>query len=130
MLGGEDTGRKAKLLWMRRTHESSMRVPQDTAVSEMTRSELAAEYSEVGDELYFNTPTETEREALHDRRMELWNELKSRVDVDLPECPECGDNSWSQTPGDPKECTGCGYKPTDTDLVAQIDDAWDTILTE
>lgn len=107
-----------------------MRVPKDTDVSEMNRSELVSEYAEVGDELYFNTPTETEHENLLNRRVELWNELKSRVDVNLPDCPECGNDSWMQTPGDPKECSNCQYKPTDTDLVEQIDDAWNTILTE
>lgn len=100
-------------------------------VDEMTHEALAEEYSEIGDELFFGgLPDDDERDDLYDRRMELWQEMKSRVEVTLPDCPECGDDRWSQTPGDPKQCSGCGFEPRRSDLIEDINEAWRTILNE
>lgn len=106
-----------------------MELPQDTLVSEMEHEELYEEYDQIGNELFFGTiPDEDKQEELYDRRTELWNEMKSRVDPSIPTCPECGASQWTQTPGDPKECSDCGYQPQDQTLIKEISEAWEEIM--
>jgi len=107
-----------------------MEVPTDRPVEELSHEELRDEYSQINDELYHTgMPTIEQNEELYERRDEVWAEMKSRVDFEYPECPECGSSrQWSQTPGDPKMCGECGHEVADPEVVEAIDEAWDTIL--
>lgn len=68
-------------------------------------------------------------EDLHERHAELWNEMRSRADVEEPECPECDRRRWGQAPGDPAHCSDCGYE-AGHDLEVQIHDVWDAMEEE
>lgn len=107
-----------------------MEVPTDRPVEELSHEDLREEYSQINDDLYHTgMPTAERNEELYERRDEIWAEMKSRVEFEYPECPECGSShQWSQTPGDPKQCGSCGYHPQKTEIIEQIDEAWNTIL--
>jgi len=93
---------------------------------EMGHGELRSEWQDVAERLH-NPPASHDLEnALWDRRRELWNEMKSRVDVEPPECPECDGRQWSQEMGGPKVCRGCDLHlgMENEDLIAEIDDYW------
>jgi len=98
------------------------------SAEQMDHRELRNEWSDVVDQLY-RGPTPTEHERLYERRHELWNEMKSRVDAEPPECPECGGQSWSQTRGEPKVCTDCDLHLAEdhVDLIQEIDAYWRTV---
>jgi len=106
-----------------------MSIETDAPVDEITHEELSTQYSKIGDELFFGQlPADSRRDELYERRLELWKEMESRVSVSFPDCPNCGNNSWSQTPGDPKYCTACDYEPRRTELIERIDESWEEIL--
>lgn len=75
--------------------------------------------------------TPEDKEPFWDRRRELWNEMKSRVDAEAPECPECGSQQWSQSVGDPKHCGGCGLElgARHEEHIREIDEHWLTVKT-
>ncbi|WP_158855612.1 hypothetical protein [Halorhabdus sp. CUG00001] len=104
----------------------------DRDPAEMSNEELTAEWADVADA--------TTRESLvgdevhntaHGRRKEIWDEMVSRVDAEPPECPRCRAQAWTQTPGEPKECTECwltlGFEHED--LIEAIDEYWTTVQT-
>ena len=107
------------------TDEDLLRVITDRDPDEMEHHELYYEWHEAGEAIRHVTDSEVQ-DKLHDRRIDLWNEMKSRVDAEPPECPECGTQSWSQTLGQPKICNGCdlhlGFDHED--LAERIDDYW------
>jgi len=106
-----------------------MNIDEFDSVENMTHNELYEEYDSIGNEIFFGTlPEDEKRDALYERRLELWNEMKSRVSVSIPDCPKCNHNSWSQVPGDPKICTHCGFEAIRNELIGKIDRAWENIL--
>lgn len=102
-------------------------------VGEMEVDALREQYKKLSEELYYGYAPHIHdwHEDAHDRMMSVWNELRSRVDVNRPECPECGARDWGQSPGDPKRCGDCGFEvfgEDDEELRKEIDDAWSVIL--
>lgn len=101
------------------------------SVDDMGHEELRAEWQDVVEQLRGPIVDEEEDEQLWNRRRELWSEMQSRVDSEPPECPECGEASWSQTMGGPKHCDGCDLHLGEqhTDLIQAVDGYWDTVLS-
>ena len=63
------------------------------------------------------------------RTSETWREIKARADTGEPSCPSCGARDWGQVPGDPVECSECGYEAGRADERA-VHDAWDAMFEE
>jgi len=102
----------------------------DRPVEEMTTAALHAEWSEAAESLVSGAIQDVEvREQYWDRRVDLWQEMASRVDADAPACPECGAQRWGQTAGDPKRCLGCGLElgARHEDLIEEINQFWATV---
>jgi hypothetical protein len=97
----------------------------DRDTDEMTLVELRKEFSELQDKVDFWKPYEGQEEVW-DRRDEVWKALRERADVDIPECPECNGQHWSQAPGDPVECLECGWTAT-REVEEGVHNAWDRI---
>lgn len=95
--------------------------------ADMELEELREEYLELRDEIDFFSSFEQQSD-LFDRLEVLWGELRSRVDVDRPECPKCGAQHWSQTPGDPVYCRNCSHEVGSADLEDAVHDAWNQII--
>lgn len=91
---------------------------------EMDMDSLRTTYANLREESMSGLLDESEWEWMHD----AWNELRSRVDVDQPECPECGARNWGF--GDHISCNECD-RPTEfdeDDLRAEIQKAWTAII--
>jgi len=101
----------------------------DRPVEDMTKPALVAEWSEAAEALISRAVPTDERERYWDRRVDLWQEMKARVDAEAPECPECGAQSWGQNAGDPKQCGGCCIElgRRHEDLIERIDQFWDKV---
>lgn len=104
----------------------------DRDVSEMEKSELAAEYGEACEQCWHNYfETDEEADRVHDRRRELWNEMKGRTDAEPPECPrdECEGRRWGQVPGDPMVCLECDLHLNENhrDLHEEIHAYWEKV---
>ncbi|WP_224332903.1 hypothetical protein [Haloprofundus halobius] len=93
-------------------------IPHD----EMSVEELREEYAELHEQMMSGV-LEANR---HDRMMGAWNELRERTEVEQPECPECGARNWGFS--DHTECRDCAFGPADTDLLNDIQSAWDSIM--
>lgn len=99
-------------------------------LEDMSLEELREEYSELSTAIHERTVRAIDDDGLWNRAHEMWDELRSRVDVQEPECPECGARKWGQASGEPKHCRGCGmdlYDPDD-ELRSDIEDAWSEIM--
>lgn len=103
----------------------------DRDPSDMSDEDLRDEWDECFHRCHFATIGEEEQNRVYDRRAELWNELEDRSDATYPDCPECGDSEWLQSPGDPKSCGTCGLELgfRHEDLIEKIDLAWNRILS-
>lgn len=100
-------------------------------VEELSHEELRAEYQELLEKIRGEVPHDCRPVDLHDRRDEVWKEMKSRTDAEPPECPDCDGKSWAQTMGGPKRCTGCDkvLHEGDMELIEAIDNYWETVLS-
>ena len=99
-------------------------------VSELSHAELREEYEDLSERLFRGAQPADRRDELHNRKDECWREMKSRVDSEPPECPDCGEQNWAQNRGDAKRCCNCGKHLSieDIELVEEIDDCWETVL--
>lgn len=100
-------------------------------VSELEHSELRSQWEEIVEKIHGTVPSDEHPDDLWDRRLELWEEMVSRVDSEPPACPDCGVQSWTQPIGDAKACNGCGNALSEEDiaLVREIDDYWEMVMS-
>lgn len=98
----------------------------DRDPEKMDQDELTQEWHNAYERTEFGPLDDSERDEVWDRRRDLWQEMKSRSDVEPPECPECGGQRWVQAVGDPKHCGNCDLVlgPDHEDLIDQINSAW------
>lgn len=92
-------------------------------VSDLDVETLREEHAELNERKFSRTLSADGQERLGD----VWAELRQRVDVDQPECPECGARNWVFT--DHTECAECSFGPRmdDEELLEEIQLAWDRI---
>lgn len=105
------------------TSEDSI-IDYDTDPEELSDDDLADEYLELNELRFSRMKSLDEKEA--SRRTAVWQELRSRSDVEQPECPECGESKWTFT--DHTECASCGHGPTDHELVDEVHRGWEQIV--
>lgn len=102
----------------------------DADPSEMEHSDLYNEYGDISERPRQCVADPEEDARLGDRRSDLWDEMRSRVEAEPPECPECGATRWSQEVGEPKYCGGCdlalGFDHED--LIAEVDAYWQAVF--
>lgn len=107
------------------------RATTDVDPAEMDDADIHDEWDRVAGLLDYGgvATVEESDDELWDRRVSLWNEMKSRADAEAPECPKCANQSWSQSVGGPKYCDQCdlhlGF--SHQDLIDRIDDYWNTV---
>lgn len=95
--------------------------------ADMDLEQLREEYQDLQEEIDFFGSFEQQSD-LFDRLEALWSELRSRVDVERPECPKCDAQRWGQTPGDPVYCRNCSHEVASADLEEAVHDAWNQII--
>lgn len=106
-------------------------VDMDTPVEDLDDERLADLYRELAgllDRGYAPHIHEWHEDA-HERKSDVWQEIRSRTDVEEPECPECGARHWGQAPGDPVYCCEC-YTEGGHDIEVQVHDVWDAMMEE
>lgn len=99
-------------------------------LTDMTLEELREEYSDLTEKMHTGEVRAIDDDGLWGRAHQIWDEIRSRVDVQEPRCPECGARKWGQSMGNPKHCRGCGmelYDPDD-ELRSDIEGAWNEIM--
>ena len=99
-------------------------------VDELEDSDLLDQYREIAEEVFSeDQPASEFPDNAFDRANELWSEIRSRTEAEEPKCPECGSRRWSQAPGDPAVCRGCGREAR-ADTEQEVHNAWDSMMQE
>jgi hypothetical protein len=101
-------------------------------VREMDYAEIREQWEDIVDTLQTDPPAAHQVEnQLWERRRDLFDEMKNRIDAEPPECPECSGQSWSQVMGGPKSCDQCDFHPAmeHEELIQEIDAFWNAVLS-
>ncbi|WP_435147191.1 DUF7563 family protein [Halobaculum sp. P14] len=102
-----------------------------TPVEELSGKDLVAEKRELSELLAEGCRPHTDEwhDYVYNRSWDVWNEIRARAETEPPTCDNCGESKWSQAPGDPVRCNGCGV-PADRETEQAVHDAWNRMESE
>ena len=104
--------------------ESSAGDTERSEPAEMELKDLREAYANLREESMSGLLDDAEWDWMED----AWNELRKRVDIQQPECPECGARNWGF--GEHISCRACGRGTEfeEDDLRKEIQISWTAII--